>query len=132
MTVGAGLLTIWTLKENHSRWIGYQVILGLGIGSWMQQPNIAVQTVLSQHDVPTGSAITMFFLNLGGAVFIAVGQNVFYNKFLNELTKISGIDAGQVVQLGATALKDAIPPDLLPQACKRTIRALSETRSRLL
>ena len=115
MSVGAGLLTTMTITENHSRWIGYQVIFGLGVGLCMQQPNMAVQTVLAQRDIPTGAAIMMFFLTLGGALFVSVGQNVFYNKFLKGLAKIPGIDAGQVVQLGATALKDAIPPALLPQ-----------------
>jgi EmrB/QacA subfamily drug resistance transporter len=115
MSIGTGLLTTWTTSTNHSMWIGYQVILGIGIGSCMQQSNLAVQTVLKPIDVPTGSAIMFFFQTLGGAVFVAVGQNVFFNKFLADLEKIPGINAGAIVQLGATALKDAVPKEVLPQ-----------------
>ena len=40
--VGSGLLTTLKVDSNHSKWIGYQVITGLGIGMSMQQSNLAV------------------------------------------------------------------------------------------
>ena len=48
MGVGAGLIsTFEATGTGHSRWIGYQVIYGLGVGFGMQQPIMAAQTVLS-------------------------------------------------------------------------------------
>lgn len=36
--VGVGLMSTWKTDTNHSMWIGYQVIYGLGMGFGMQQP----------------------------------------------------------------------------------------------
>lgn len=38
LQVGVGLMSTWKSHTNHSMWIGYQVIYGLGIGAGMQQP----------------------------------------------------------------------------------------------
>lgn len=38
-------------------WIGYQAIIGIGIGLGMQQPLIAVQAVLDISQVPIGTSI---------------------------------------------------------------------------
>ncbi|KAF2189830.1 MFS general substrate transporter, partial [Zopfia rhizophila CBS 207.26] len=115
MPIGVGLLTTWTTSTGHSKWIGYQVILGLGIGSSMQQPNLAVQTVLQGKDVPTGTSILAFCQTLGGAIFVAVGQNVFIDKFMQGLEKIAGIDPAHVIHFGATAFKKNVPKNLLPR-----------------
>ncbi len=55
--VGGGLLSTLKPDSNHQMWIGYQCILGIGIGMGMQQPLIAVQTVLDISDVPVGTSI---------------------------------------------------------------------------
>ncbi|KAK3100966.1 hypothetical protein LTR53_018668, partial [Teratosphaeriaceae sp. CCFEE 6253] len=57
MPIGAGLITTFTPLTGHGRWIGYQVLLGLGTGLGMQQGNMAAQTVLARRDVPTGIAL---------------------------------------------------------------------------
>ena len=41
--IGAGLLTTFTPYTNHSAWIAYQAIFGLGIGGGMQQPSLAAR-----------------------------------------------------------------------------------------
>jgi hypothetical protein len=38
-------------------WIGYQALVGIGIGMGMQQPMIAVQAVLDISQVPIGTSI---------------------------------------------------------------------------
>lgn len=35
MSIGAGLITTFTSKTIHARWIGYQVIFGYGLGLGM-------------------------------------------------------------------------------------------------
>ncbi|KAF2464430.1 MFS general substrate transporter [Lindgomyces ingoldianus] len=114
MSIGAGLLTTWTANTGHSEWIGYQVILGLGVGFSMQHPNLAVQIVLPKEDVPSGTALLSFCQTLGGAVFVAVGQNVFMDKFIMKLGDIRGIDPMHVLHLGATSFRGAVPVSLQP------------------
>lgn len=109
MAVGSGLITTWDMGSKSGEWIGFQVILGLGVGWTMQHPNLAIQIVLAKQDVPTGTALLSLFQTLGGAVFVAVGQNLFIDKFTGGLEGIPGINPGEVTNSGATDLKNVVP-----------------------
>jgi MFS family permease len=112
MAVGTGLLTTWNMNTSSSAWIGYQVILGFGVGCTMQHPNLAVQVVLPKQDIPTGTAVLSLCQTLGGAVFAAVGQNLYIDKFSSNLQNIGGLDPKHILQGGATDLTNAVPPEL--------------------
>ena len=60
MPIGAGLLSTLAPDSGHAKWIGYQVIFGIGIGAGFQQPLIVAQAALPLSDVPIGTAIMMF------------------------------------------------------------------------
>lgn len=114
-SIGAGLLTTFKVSTGHSEWIGYQVIYGFGIGFGMQQALITIQTVLPLKDIPTGTAMSMFFQTFGGALFVSVGQNIFNNKLLSQVA----IDAPNVppsvlLHVGATDLASVISKADLP------------------
>ena len=118
MAIGGGLIATWKVDTGHAKWIGYQVIYGIGVGSGMQQSLIAAQTVLHLDDVPTGTSIIMFAQTFGGALFISVAQNVFTNRLIrNLLENVPTLNPAIVLQTGATNLKDAVTasnPSLLP------------------
>ncbi|KAJ7213234.1 major facilitator superfamily transporter [Mycena rebaudengoi] len=115
LAVGAGLLTTLKVDSGPARWIGYQIIYGLGGGLGMQQPMIAAQTVLQLADVPVGTSILMFTQTLGGALFISVGQNVFTNKLVSGLvSKVPGINPTIVLGAGATSIRGAVDARFLP------------------
>lgn len=54
-TVGSGMLFTLQVSSYAGKWIGYQLLAGIGSGCAIQLPFIAVQTVLSAKDMPTGS-----------------------------------------------------------------------------
>ncbi|KIW17523.1 hypothetical protein PV08_04717 [Exophiala spinifera] len=112
--IGAGLLTTFDVNTGHEKWIGYQVIYGLGVGFGMQQALMTVQAVLPLDKVPTATALVMFMQTFGGALFVSVAQNVFNNRLIAELPKYApGVNPQIVVHTGATSLKDQIPARLL-------------------
>jgi hypothetical protein len=114
MSVGAGLIATFQTDTGHSKWIGYQVLFGAGVGFGMQQTLMAVQTSLPASDIPIGTAIMMFCQTLGGALFISVGQNVFQNELIKNLVAVvPGLNADKVVNVGATQLQSVIPPQYL-------------------
>lgn len=115
MPIAAGLITTWDVHTNHSMWIGYQVMYGLGLGFGMQQPSVAAQTVLPKKDVPTGASLIFFSQTLGGAIFSSVGNNVFDNKLSEALSNIPALKGISVTRVGATDLRHLIPANLLPQ-----------------
>ncbi|KAH8726142.1 major facilitator superfamily domain-containing protein [Phaeosphaeriaceae sp. PMI808] len=111
MTVGAGLLTTLQVDTSSSKWIGYQILLGVGMGFCFQVPNLAAQTVLPKPDVPIGLALMFFGQLIGAAVFVSVGENILSNQLVGRLTGIAGIDTSLVTAGGATTLLDSVSPD---------------------
>lgn len=113
-SIGAGLMTLFTPDIGSDKWIGYQIIFGIGVGLGMQQTLIAVQTVLPKQDVPIGTAIVMFSQTLGGALFISIAQNVFTNRLLTNLQDVvPNLNPQTVLNSGATNLATDIPAEYL-------------------
>ncbi|CAJ2500864.1 Uu.00g037170.m01.CDS01 [Anthostomella pinea] len=113
--IGGGLLTTFSPSTPSPVWIGYQILYGAGVGMGLQQPLIAVQTVLDIKDVPTGTSVIIFLQTIGGALFVSVGQNIFTNKLISELAKrVPSINATDVLGAGATNLQKTLSPDLIP------------------
>lgn len=128
-SVGYGLTTTFRPDTGSAAWIGYQVILGVGIGVGFQQPLIAVQTVLDIEDVPTGASVIVFLQTLGGALFVAVSQNVFANKLVEYVAAyVPGIpDPTFVLGLGATRVQEVVDPAFLPGVTLAFNDALTQT-----
>lgn len=111
MAIGFGLITTFKPDTGSPTWIGFQALAGIGVGLGMQQPLIAVQTVLDIKDVPTGTSVLIFLQTLGGALFVSVGQNVFTNKLISGLQEYAaGLDPRIVLSIGATSIQSVTPP----------------------
>lgn len=114
--VGCGLLT--TLQENTSTgmWIGYQIVASAGLGMAVQQTYTAVQTVLSNQDIPIGTAAVVSMQSLGGAIFVSVGNTILQNELNNagNSGQIPGVNVQDVLNAGAGGLRQVVPPELLP------------------
>ena len=127
LSIGAGLLTTFTPHTPTSRWIGYQILYGIGIGFGMQQSNVAAQTVLKKQDVPIGTSLMYFAQTLGGSLFASVGQTVFSNRLVKDLATLPGIkSAGAIVSTGATDIRHAVTPQDLPQVLNAYNHALTD------
>jgi len=113
--IGVGLMYTFHPDSGHSLWIGYQAITGIGIGLGMQQPLIAVQTVLDISQVPVGTSVIVFVQTLGGALFVSIGQNVFSNKLLEGLKEyVPDVDPSIILSTGATSIQQTINKTYLP------------------
>ncbi|KAF6234141.1 hypothetical protein HO173_007561 [Letharia columbiana] len=97
------------LSPCSSHWIGYQVIYGCGIGCGFQTSNLAPQTVLPRADVPLGMALMFFMQQLGGSVFLSVGQNIFSSQLVDSISSIAGLNTEAIVNAGATAYRSMVP-----------------------
>ncbi|KAL9006983.1 MAG: hypothetical protein Q9188_000271 [Gyalolechia gomerana] len=128
MSIGVGLMSTWSTSTNHSMWIGYQAIYGLGIGCGMQQPLMAAQTVLPLDDVPIGTTVIIFVQTLGGALFISVAQNIFTNRLIeNLIADVPSLNPEIVLHSGATNLRDAVDPASLAGVLRAYNSAITQT-----
>ncbi|EWC44372.1 hypothetical protein DRE_01198 [Drechslerella stenobrocha 248] len=127
-SIGAGLITTWEVDTGHAQWIGYQALFGIGIGMGMQQPLIAVQTVLPSRDIATGTAVIIFSQTLGGALAVSIAQNVFNNQLIKNLgQQVPDLDASIVLTTGATSLKENLPAEFLEGALSAYNLSLTQT-----
>lgn len=115
MSIGSGLFTTFEVGTGSPRWIGYQVLYGLGAGQFMTGPLLAVQSVLSPADTPVGVATVSFFQMFGGAFFTGVSQTIFNQQLIKELLKnVPGVDIAQLLAAGTAAVHKVASPDELP------------------
>lgn len=111
--IAGGLLSTLTPSSGSGMWIGYQILYGFGLGCGAQTANLASQTVLPPADVPLGTAMMFFVQQLGGSVFLAVGQNIFSRELVKKLSGVAGLDARTIIATGATDLHKVVPPSEL-------------------
>ncbi|KAK3940919.1 hypothetical protein QBC46DRAFT_449140 [Diplogelasinospora grovesii] len=127
--IGFGLLSTFQPDTSRPVWIGYQILAGAGVGFGMQQPLMAVQTVLDINDVPTGTSVIVFLQTLGGALFVSVAQNIFTNKLIEYVGEyVPQIpDPRMILAVGATSIQTAVDPAFLPGVTQAYNDALTRT-----
>lgn len=110
MTIGTCLLSTLRVDSSHAEWIGYQFLLGAGIGFGLQAAFVAAQTALPVEDIPIGTATIMFSKNLAVAIMVSVAQKVFTNQFVKNLsTYVPNFDGQSILDIGATQIRSKVP-----------------------
>ncbi|KAL4903034.1 hypothetical protein BDW74DRAFT_169265 [Aspergillus multicolor] len=129
MSIGAGLLSTFSVSSGSPEWIGYQFLFGAGVGLGLQTAFAAPQCALPLEDIAIGTAIVMFLENLSAAVFVSVGQNVFSNQLeRNVRVYAPGVDAQELVEGGATEVRRLVGDGAVYEAVLSAYnRALTET-----
>lgn len=106
-TLGTGLIYTLTLTSPAARWIGYQILAGIGTGSALQIPIIVAQATSVPADLSSATAIILFFQLLAGAIFVSVAQALFANGLLSSVSRnVAGVEPAFVVATGAVGLRE--------------------------
>ncbi|KAJ4294951.1 hypothetical protein N0V88_005191 [Collariella sp. IMI 366227] len=108
--VGSGMLSTLSVDEPSRHWIGYQILVGLGLGFGTQQASLAVQTILADEDIPSGISLIFFGMQLGGSIFVCIAQNVFNQRLIDLAARaaIPGLDLSTLLDSGATHIPDMV------------------------
>ncbi|TVY17164.1 Efflux pump aflT [Lachnellula arida] len=127
--IGTGLLTTLAPNSNTAKWVGYQILFGIGCGLAFQLPQIIPQTVLPLRDVAQGVSMTFFAETLGGAVFVSAGNNVLDRSLIRYIgaLNIPTVDPKVVVNLGATQLRSYVPAEFFEQTVQAYNHAIVDT-----
>ncbi|KAJ5761825.1 uncharacterized protein N7511_005207 [Penicillium nucicola] len=106
-TIGSGLLYSLDVGSSTGKWIGYQILGGVGWGLAYQVPINAVHGAVDPSDIASVTGIIVFFQTVGGAVFVAAAQAAFVNQLIIKLTATApNINSALVVATGASELRD--------------------------
>jgi len=113
-TIGAGLVYTLDIGSSSGKYIGYQVIAGIGVGVCIQVPVIVAQATCSMADLSIAMSCVLFFQMLGGAIGVSVAQNIFDNRLVQSLPKLApNVSVQTVLNVGAYGLQRNFSGDQL-------------------
>ncbi|KAK0622041.1 major facilitator superfamily domain-containing protein [Bombardia bombarda] len=114
-TIGCGICYTFDTDTSTGKWIGYQLVAGLGLGGAFQIPIILGQVSVDPVDLSAATAILLSFQTIGGALFVSAAQSAFVNTLIKRLPDLApGVDPMVVVATGAGQLRTVFGPDELP------------------
>ncbi|TGO32669.1 hypothetical protein BHYA_0297g00010 [Botrytis hyacinthi] len=110
--IGYGLISTYTPSTPASKWIGYQILGGIGRGLSMQMVIIAIQNNLTGTNIVIAQTLVIFFQYLGGALCLTIASTIFAAKLKSGLRVYAPtVDPQLVIEAGATAYRNVISKD---------------------
>ncbi|KAJ5272899.1 hypothetical protein N7478_008024 [Penicillium angulare] len=126
--IGYGLMSMIKPTTSPSKWIGYQVLYGVGSGAMSSAPYIAIQNLVPPPQIPIAMAIIIFCQNMGGAIWLIAANSIFTNGLKNELAKhtdVIGINPDIIASTGATTIRTLVSGEALTVALQCYTTAIS-------
>jgi len=125
--VGSGLVYMLDINTSSANWIGYLALVGFGYGFTLQLGIIVGQASSKPEDIAVATAAINFTQTYGGAIFVAVGQNIFSNKLIQGITSsVQGVDPQVVIAVGATNLQSSLTPTQYTQVLRVFMDSLKD------
>jgi hypothetical protein len=113
--ISCGLLSMLGLHTSMAKWIGYQILGGVGRGLGIQMPIIAIQNLIPQKQASVAMSLLIFSQTFGGALFLALSQTVFNTGLSSALKQYAPeVSAQTVLAAGATGVRGAVSEAVLP------------------
>ncbi|KAF8309584.1 ABC transporter [Clavulina sp. PMI_390] len=115
-TIGAGLMFTVDANTSNAKLIGYQVILGFGVGGAMQNSFLAIQAEYNHDEslIPRTSSLVTFTQLVGGVIGIAIAGTIFANSLETQLhhyaPNLDPATAAEVRQ--SVTIIFTLPPDV--------------------
>lgn len=109
--VASGLIYTLQIDSPSREWIGFQVLLGIGIGAIFQIPATAAQSVVDSEDLSSVSSMVLFFQTIGGSLWVSAAQAGFANRLIASLPSVApNVNPALVLATGATELRNVFTP----------------------
>lgn len=114
LTIGAGLLYTLDIGTSAGKYIGYQILFGVGVGTTIQVPVIVAQAFSAAQDIPAATTTVLFFQLVSGALSVSTAESIFTNRLIASLRSFAPeTDPAIVVATGATELRKVFAGDEL-------------------
>jgi hypothetical protein len=126
VAVGSGLLYTLNSMSSDSQAIGYQCIVGVGLGFTVQVAITVGQVVAKAKDLSVVSAMALFFQLVGGAIWISIAQSVFVNRLAGFLSVQFNVDRATIVAAGATGGRQGLSGSLLETVVEGYVLGLKD------
>ena len=86
------------------------VLIGAGIGTGFEQPQLAAQTCLGVAEISLGIGVIIFAQTLGQAIFISAAGNVINNEVVWGFREyLPSVNSASALAEGAAELQSTVP-----------------------
>lgn len=113
--LGIGLLITLTPATSKGRWVGFQILQGVGRGLGLQIPLLAVQNNTPKEKISIVTSLIVFCQNFSGAIFLSLAEVIFSAGLKSELNTLSTQTSPETITAaGAAGLRDVVSAKALP------------------
>jgi hypothetical protein len=111
LAIGTGLLSLLQTDTPTAQWVGFQILLGIGSGSGLQMPLIAVQAAMDGEELASGIAFMVFSQAIGPAIANTVYNVIFLSSLSTQIARFApNVDAQAIINAGASGYRSIVSP----------------------
>ncbi|PQE27250.1 MFS multidrug transporter protein [Rutstroemia sp. NJR-2017a WRK4] len=109
LSVGCGLFGTFSPSTPVGKWIGYQILYGVGRGLGIQMPILSVQKTVPPKQISLALALITFSQSFGAALFLSLGETIYSNSFGNLIHEYApSVNVTEVIDAGATGFRSFV------------------------
>jgi MFS family permease len=129
----AGSALMFTVNQNTATGniYGYTILIGLGVGMYLQASFSVAQAVVIPEDVPPAVGFLTCAQFVGITTALAIANNVFLNQSASEIAQIlpnmSSEDIQSAIEGAASTFVASLSPDLQSRVLGAIVNAISTT-----
>ncbi|KAI8951368.1 hypothetical protein F4801DRAFT_578575 [Xylaria longipes] len=113
-TIAGGLIYTLDVNTGVGKQIGYQILLGFGVGPVIQIPPIVAGIVNKNADKPLGLGAVLVTQFGVASIILSAASSIINNLLINSLPKLApGVDPAQVLGIGPYDLQAYFEGDQL-------------------
>jgi len=111
VSIASGLYSLLQPGTSTGKWVGFQILAGVGSGAGLQVAIIAVQAAVTGEELPSAMAFIVFAQSLGPAIVLALCNLIFDSSLRTQLPEQAPhVNATAVIDAGATGFRAIVQP----------------------
>lgn len=125
--VGAGLMYTVTASASNGAVIGYQILVGICIGTTLQNILFAMQAEFDDTPklISQATGMVNFCQFLGGTIGLAIAEATFSSELVHNLRKYAPDAPFAAIQQSPLSIYSAVPDALVPNVVRAYVKSLS-------
>ncbi|KAI2464678.1 efflux pump [Annulohypoxylon bovei var. microspora] len=108
-SIGTGLMSTLQADSSVGRWVGFQILAGVGSGAGLQLGIISIQGVTTGEELSSAMAFMVFTQSLFPAIILSLCNLVLVLGLKAQLpSRAPNADAAAVIKAGATSFRNVV------------------------
>ncbi|KAI1088255.1 MFS general substrate transporter [Rostrohypoxylon terebratum] len=111
LSTGTGLLSLLQPDTSTARWVGFQILIGVGFGSGLQMPIMAVQAAMDGEELASGVALMVFSQAIGPAIANTLYNVIFLSSLPTQIAEFAPqANVQAIINAGASGFRSVVSP----------------------